>query len=147
MFYLILRALLKKQQRLQGKEVRFLTKKRQVFSDAIFVFFYVEQYPNRHFHQISFHIPLLVSKRAVIRHKIKRILIQSFESAFQSQPASGKRFKCFITLHKMKLKPLLELLDHKDDAQLQHFLQTTFIRSFTSFLSQSGKKQTPHQKS
>ncbi|MBR6907444.1 hypothetical protein IKN40_02880 [bacterium] len=41
--------------------------------------FYVEQYPNRKFHQFSFHIPLLVSKRAVVRHKVKRILINSLE--------------------------------------------------------------------
>ncbi|MBQ9554443.1 hypothetical protein IJU97_05965 [bacterium] len=41
--------------------------------------FYVEQYPNRHYHQFSYHIPILVSKRAVVRHKVKRILISHLE--------------------------------------------------------------------
>lgn len=59
--------------------MRFLTKKRQVFAHGMLIIFFVEQYSNRAYHQISFHVPLAISKNAVIRHKIKRILIQTFE--------------------------------------------------------------------
>lgn len=130
----------KKQQRLQGKEVRFLTKKRQVFARWLFTIFFVEQYPNRSFHQLSFHIPLLVSKRAVVRHKIKRILIQSFEQLLPSLDFGGKFYKCFITLHKMKLDLLQKLLQEKSDIKLKAYLQDQQIQTFNSFAQFLWKK-------
>lgn len=133
----------KKQQRLQGKEVRFLTKKRQVFSQGLFTIFFVEQYPNRHFHQLSFHIPLLVSKRAVVRHKIKRILIQAFENQLPTLDFGGKFYKCFITLHKMKLDPLLKLLAEKSHTKLKTYLQDQHIQTFSSFAHFLWKKLQP----
>ena len=75
--------MLAKKLRVSGKEVRFLTKKRQLFSQGLFMIFFVDQYSNRQFHQISFHIPIVISKRAVHRHQIKRILISSFEQSLQ----------------------------------------------------------------
>lgn len=76
--------MLAKKLRVSGKEVRFLTKKRQLFSRGLFMIFFVDQYPNRHFHQISFHIPIAISKRAVHRHQIKRILISAFEQSLET---------------------------------------------------------------
>ena len=123
----------KARERLQWKDVRFLTKKRQVFSQGLLTIFYVEQYPNRKFHQFSFHIPLLVSKRAVVRHKVKRILINSLEKHIPLLNFWWKYYKCYITLHKMRLQQLLEILDKKNSNQLVSYLENENIKAFTSF--------------
>jgi len=123
----------KARERLQWKDVRFLTKKRQVFSQGLLTIFYVEQYPNRKFHQFSFHIPLLVSKRAVVRHKVKRILINSLEKHIPLLNFWWKYYKCYITLHKMRLQQLLEILDKKNSTQLVSYLENENIKAFTSF--------------
>ena len=123
----------KARERLQWKDVRFLTKKRQVFSQGLLTIFYVEQYPNRKFHQFSFHIPLLVSKRAVVRHKVKRILINSLEKHIPLLNFWWKYYKCYITLHKMRLQQLLEILSKKNSTQLVSYLENENIKAFTSF--------------
>lgn len=128
-------------QRLQWKEVRFLTKKRQVFSCGLLTIFFVEQYPKCKFHQISYHIPLLVSKRAVKRHQVKRILINHLETAFLSLDFWGKYYKCFVTLNKSNLTKLIDLLDRKDDVLLKGYLEHENYQAFTSFMSFLWKNQ------
>lgn len=123
----------KARERLQWKDVRFLTKKRQVFSQWLLTIFYVEQYPNRKFHQFSFHVPILVSKRAVVRHKVKRLLINSLEKQLPSLDFWWKYYKCYITLHKMKLQQLLEILAKKDSNLLISYLKNENTKAFTSF--------------
>ena len=130
----------KTRERLQWKDVRFLTKKRQVFSQGLLTIFYVEQYPNRKFHQFSFHIPLLVSKRAVVRHKVKRILINSLEKQIPMLNFWWKYYKCYITLHKMRLQQLLEILDKKNSTQLVNYLENENTKAFTSFSQFLWKK-------
>jgi hypothetical protein len=133
MFLIKVCIVFKARERLQWKDVRFLTKKRQVFSQGLLTIFYVEQYPNRKFHQFSFHIPLLVSKRAVVRHKVKRILINSLEKHIPLLNFWWKYYKCYITLHKMRLQQLLEILDKKNSTQLVSYLENENIKAFTSF--------------
>jgi RNase P protein component len=123
----------KARERLQWKDVRFLTKKRQVFSQWLLTIFYVEQYPNRKFHQFSFHVPILVSKRAVVRHKVKRLLINSLEKQLPSLDFWWKYYKCYITLRKMKLQQLLEILAKKDSNLLISYLENENTKAFTSF--------------
>lgn len=136
MFYL----LLAKSQRLQGKEVRFLTRKKQVFRQGIFVIFFTQQYANRNYHQLSFHIPLALSKRAVQRHKIKRILIKAYEQHMKEKKMRWHYFKCFITLHKMKLEELASLLQKKQYSQLEKYLIQKRTSAFTSFLEQYASR-------
>lgn len=136
-----------KSQRLQGKEVRYLTRKRQILNRGIFTIFHTEQYPNRAYHQISFHIPLLISKRAVHRHKIKRILIQSSQSSLQkSIHHTGKYAKCFVTLHKSKLQELQHYMHSKDRSGLSNYLnqqiQSAFIPFLQQYASQNSQKIT-----
>lgn len=130
----------KTKERLQWKDVRFLTKKRQVFSQGLLTIFYVEQYPNRKFHQFSFHIPLLVSKRAVVRHKVKRILINSLEKQLPTLNFWWKYYKCYTTLHKMRLQQLLEILAKKNSTQLVSYLENENTKAFTSFCQFLWKK-------
>lgn len=122
-------------QRLQGKEVRYLTRKRQIVNRGIFTIFHTEQYPNRAYHQLSFHIPLLISKRAVCRHKIKRILIKSCQTALQQVAShTGNYAKCFVTLHKAKLQELQHYVQQKDRASLENYLDHQMQSAFIPFL-------------
>ena len=136
MWYIVFKA----KERLQWKDVRFLTKKRQVFSNWLLTIFFVEQYPNRKFHQFSYHIPLLISKKAVIRHKVKRILIDSLEKQLPSLDFWWKYYKCYISLHKMKLQQLLEILAEKNSNQLVSYLENENKKDFTSFCNFLWKK-------
>lgn len=136
MWYIVFKA----KERLQWKDVRFLTKKRQVFSNWLLTIFFVEQYPNRKFHQFSYHIPLLISKKAVTRHKVKRILIDSLEKRLPSLDFWWKYYKCYISLHKMKLQQLLEILAEKNSNQLVSYLENENKKAFTSFCNFLWKK-------
>lgn len=132
--------MLAKKLRVSGKEVRFLTKKRQLFSQGLFMIFFVEQYPNRHFHQISFHIPLAISKRAVHRHQVKRILIAAFEQSVQKLGAGLQFYKCFVSLNKHRLEPLIALVQQKSTAQLKDYLTKQRESVFSSFFLSSHEK-------
>lgn len=132
--------MLKRHQRLVWKEVRFLTRKRQVFSYWLFTMYYIEQYPNRLFHQFSYHIPLLVSKRAVVRHKVKRILLRNLEARILRLDFWNMYYKWFITLNKSKLSQLLAFLEKKDSTQLETYLVNEHEQFFSSFLKRLWKK-------
>ena len=132
--------MLKRHQRLVWKEVRFLTRKRQVFSYWLFTMYYIEQYPNRLFHQFSYHIPLLVSKRAVVRHKVKRILLYNLEARILHLDFWNMYYKWFITLNKSKLSQLLAFLEKKDSTQLETYLVNEHEQFFSSFLKRLWKK-------
>ena len=132
--------MLKRHQRLVWKEVRFLTRKRQVFSYWLFTMYYVEQYPNRLFHQFSYHVPLLVSKRAVVRHKVKRILLRNLETKILHLDFWNMYYKWFITLNKSKLSQLLAFLEKKDSTQLETYLVNEHEQFFSSFLKRLWKK-------
>ena len=133
--------MLAKKLRVLGKEVRFLTKKRQLFSQGLFMIFFVEQYPNRHFHQISFHIPLAISKRAVHRHQVKRILIAAFEQSVQKLGAGPQFYKCFVSLNKHRLEPLIALVQQKSTVQLKDYLTKQRESVFSSFFLSSHEKK------
>lgn len=128
----------KQQHRLQGKEVRFLTRKRQVFAQRWFAVFFVDQYPNRPFFQISFHVPLALSKRAVIRHKIKRILIQSTERLLdQLRPCHYA--KLFVNFRGLGSQTLIPLIQQKKWDEIIALITNERTQTFTSFLHHHGK--------
>ena len=133
--------MLAKKLRVSGKEVRFLTKKRQLFSHGLFIIFFVDQYPNRQFHQISFHIPIAISKRAVHRHQIKRILISSFEQSLQQYGPWNQFYKCFVSLNKNKLEPLITLLQEKSISELKVYLTKQRESAFRSFFLSSHENK------
>lgn len=71
--------MLAQKQRLTGKDVMFITRKRQYISQWLFGFFYIRQYPNLKYNQISSHVTIKLSKRSVVRHMVKRAIIQSVQ--------------------------------------------------------------------
>jgi len=79
--------LLKRSLRLRSKDVRYLTKKRQYFVKGLFGFFYIKQYPNNNYHQISFHVTIKVSKHATRRNFIKRTIMNHIRNKNYAQLA------------------------------------------------------------
>lgn len=71
--------MLEKKQRLKTKDVLFLTKKRQFFGNGLFGFFYVQQYPNLKYNQISCHISIKYSKHSCDRNLLKRAIIRRIQ--------------------------------------------------------------------
>ena len=93
--------MLPKEQRLKGKEIIFMTKKRQYIPQGVFGFFYVNQYSNIKYNQISSHITIKLSKRAVMRHVFKRAVMQSVQKYdLVKHPINDSFYKFFIVLSK-----------------------------------------------
>lgn len=96
--------MLPKKLRLTGKDVIFITRKRQYFSQGMFWFFYIKQYPNVKNHQFSSHVTIKLSKRAVLRHMIKRAIIQRVqERNLVEVPINDVFYKIFIVLSKDRI--------------------------------------------
>ena len=102
--------------------------------------FYIEQYPNRQYHQISYLVPLAVSKRAVVRHKVKRMLIAEQEKSLSSYDFWWKWYKCFVSMNKSKLAQVLAILEEKDSTQLKSYLESEHKKTFSSFVQFLWKK-------
>ncbi len=104
--------------RLQGKDVIFLSRKRQYFSAGLFGFFYRKQYPNNQFHQISTHVTIKYSKRSTQRNIVKRAILQYIQDEnIVTKPISTAYYKIFIVLNKYKLEEFqkkIANLDKKD---------------------------------
>ena len=93
--------LLARKYRLQGKEVMFLSRKRQYFSSGYFGFFYFKQYSNLAYNQFSCHISIKVSKRSTKRNVIKRAVMNYIgQQQLIQTPIKNQLYKFFIVLHK-----------------------------------------------
>ena len=87
--------------RLTGKDVVFITRKRQYVSQGLFGFFYIKQYPNIKYNQISSHVTIKLSKRSVVRHMIKRAIMQRIQEHNATKfPIHNDFYKIFIVLSK-----------------------------------------------
>jgi len=116
--------------RLTSKDIKFMTRKRQFIPVWLFGFFYIKQYPNRQFNQISSHVTIKLDKRAVKRRIIKRTIIQYLkEKNIIDKPIKWHFFKIFIILNKKQLEPLTKLLASGDKKAIIMHVQKQFIRS------------------
>ncbi|MBQ7074816.1 ribonuclease P protein component [bacterium] len=126
--------MLKKIFHLKSKEVNYLTKKRNYFSKGIFSFFYIPQYPNKQYHQCSFHVTIKLSKSAVWRNFVRRIIMKYLEENQRVlQDFQGKYFKFFININKNTLIPLQSFIEQRDKTSIKNYLLNEFQISFTSF--------------
>ena len=122
--------LLPQKQRLNGKEVIFITRKRQYIWQGLFGFFYIKQYPNLAFHQISSHVTIKLSKKAVVRHIIKRAImgyIQQHESI--KTAINGKFYKFFIVLSKDRVAQLEQKIANLPKKDIITYIQQEFEKS------------------
>lgn len=120
-----------KYKRLRTKDVSFLTKKKNYFSNWFFGFFYIQQYPNRKYSQISFHVSIKYSKNASDRNIVKRSVIKQAEKLIE-QWLLAKDHKIFITLNKNKIPLLQKEFENKDKKDIMLCMQNYFIQSFTA---------------
>ncbi len=125
--------MLDKQHRLRTKDVLFLTKKRQYFWSWLFWFFYVVQYPNLKYNQISFHVSIKYNKHATARNIIKRAIINYVQAKdIESTPIWDKFYKIFITLNKSKIEELQKKFANMDKKHIITSVQEMFTNSFTA---------------
>ncbi len=126
---------------LTSKDVNYLTKKRQYFSKGNFSFFYILQYSNRPFNQLSFHVTIKVSKCAVWRNFIRRVIMKYLqESHFTETKIHHTYYKLFLNLNKNMLTELQHFIQQKDKTKIKEYLIKNFQTSFTSFQQFLWKK-------
>lgn len=134
--------MLKRKNRLRGKDVNFLVRKRQYFVYDYFWFFYFVQYPNLKFNQISVNIPLKFSKRAVQRVWLKRKINSYIKNNwFDKTNLNWKYYKIFITMNKNKLWILKSQMEKIDKACINNYIVSEFEKSFLQFLKKIWNKR------
>ena len=142
---LILFDMLAKKFRLKWKDVNFLTKRRQYCPAGIFGIFYVVQYPNNKFNQISFHVSIKVSKNATIRNMVKRIVLNYIRQNNLTPNKSGqvwysfdgKYYKMYLTLNKNRIPELQKVIETKDRKSIVEYVQKNlsyWLDKFKSFV-------------
>ena len=128
--------LIKHKFRLRTKDVRYLTKKRQYCVKWIFVFWWIKQYPNKEFNQISCHIWVKLSKNATTRNQLRRIIMNEIrDNNIIFTPINWQFYKIFINLDKNKLSDLVKYAEEHNKSDLNKHLQKEFQSAFTSFQS------------
>lgn len=122
--------LLPKAQRLIGKEVIFMTKRRQYIPQGLFGFFYVKQYPNIKYNQISSHITIKLSKRAVMRHVFKRAIMHSVQKYdLVKYPIKDSFYKFFIVLSKNRIQEIQQKIANFSKKDTIKYIQAEFEKS------------------
>ncbi len=126
--------MLAKKLRLTGKDVIFITRKRQYFSQGIFWFFYIKQYPNIKYNQISSHITIKLSKRAVLRHTIKRAIMQGIqENNLIESPINDIFYKIFIVLSKDRVWEIDKKIANLSKKDTIKYIQEEFGKAWKWF--------------
>jgi RNase P protein component len=113
--------------RLQGKEVIFLSRKRQYFSAGLFGFFYFQQYAQLPFHQLSFHVTIKFSKKSVERHVIKRAVLDYIQKQqLLSKPIQGKYCKFFVVMNKNRVEECQKKIANFSKKDIIRYIQSEF---------------------
>ncbi len=121
--------------RLIGKEVIFLSKKRQYFSAGLFGFFYFQQYAQLPFHQLSFHVTIKFSKRSVQRHVIKRAVIDYVQNQqLLTKPLWKTYYKFFVVLNKNKLEEFQKGIENFTKKDSIKYVQKEFASSWSKLV-------------
>lgn len=127
-------SVLAQKHRLQGKDVIFLSRKRQYFSAGLFGFFYRKQYPQISFHQISLHITIKYSKRSTQRNVLKRAVLQYIQDEnIIQKPISAHYYKIFIVINKYKLEEFQQKIANFDKKAIIKHIQNEFSYAWKKF--------------
>lgn len=125
-------SMIKKGFRLKGKDINYLVKKRNYFTYEIFGVYYVPQYPNRQYNQFSVNIGLWVSKSAVMRHFIKRIVMRYVsEQKLQEKKFGSWYYKCFVMVHKAQMPAVQKLIATMERKAIQGVVHDKAVQFFT----------------
>lgn len=124
--------MIQKKFRLTWKDINYLVKKRHYFVHDIFGMYYVPQYPNRHCNQFSVTIGLWVSKSAVVRHYIKRIVMRYIaENNLQHTKFGAGYYKCFVMIHKAQMPAVQKLIATMQRKAIQGVVYEKIAQFFT----------------
>ena len=136
--------MLARNRRLSGKDISYITRKRYYFTSGFFSFMYVPQYPQRHYNQFAVHAGLDVSRKAVQRHRIKRIVMAYIaKHNFITQSYGGVYYKIFVTCTKSMSPDRKKLFAQADKNTISTTVIDNFSRSYLAFsqrLCNSSKK-------
>ncbi len=126
--------LLPQKLRLTGKDVIFITRKRQYLSQWLFGFFYVKQYPGIKYNQISSHVTIKISKRSVVRHVIKRAIMQYIqEHDIMKNSISDIFYKIFIVLSKDRVWEIDKKIANLSKKDTIRYIQDEFGKAWKWF--------------
>lgn len=126
--------LIKHKFRLRTKDVRYLTKKRQYCVKWIFGFWWIKQYPNRNFNQISCHIGVKLSKNATTRNQLRRVIMNYIrDNNIELTPINWEFYKIFVNLDKNRLPELTKYIQEHQKSERNIYFQKEFESAFTSF--------------
>jgi len=137
--------LLPQKQRLTWKDVIFITRKRQYLGQGLFGFFYIKQYPNIKNNQFSAHVTIKLSKKSVVRHIIKRAIMQYVQQHdLVKSPLSSTFYKFFIVLSKVRVPELEQKIAKLEKKDTIKYIQEEFEKArkgCTLKLDNSKKEQ------
>ena len=120
--------------RLTGKDVIFITRKRQYVGQGLFGFFYIKQYPNIKYNQISSHVTIKLSKRSVVRHMIKRAIIQYIQEYNLTElPIHDAFYKIFIVLSKDRIWEIDKKIANFTKKDTITYMQEEFEKAWKGF--------------
>jgi ribonuclease P protein component len=125
--------MLEKKYKLTRKDIGFIFRKQKVIPWKYFSFFVRPQYPNRKFNQFWFQIPTKVSKRAVKRNFVKRVVYDYIrENNLQNVKFNGYFLKIFIVTNKKTIPILSQILEKKDNVEKKQKVINILKESFKS---------------
>lgn len=128
--------MLSKKFRLRTRDVRFLTHKRNYFSSGFFWFFYISQYDNLKFNQISCHVSLKFSKRATDRNVIKRIIYNYLlDKKMPLYIFWNKYYKFFVVLQKSKIDDFKKQIENLEQKDIVLFVNKCIWKSVSDLVS------------
>ncbi len=128
--------------RLTGKDVIFITRKRQYLSQGLFGFFYIKQYPNIKYNQISSHVTIKLSKRSVVRHMIKRAIMQRIQEHNATKfPIHNDFYKIFIVLSKDRVWELDKKIANFTKKDTIKYIKEEFEKAWKWFNNKMYQKR------
>ncbi|MEI7558130.1 MAG: hypothetical protein WCJ45_04870 [bacterium] len=114
-----------------GKDVIYITKKRQYISQGLFGFFYIKQYSGVKYNQFSFHVTIKLSKRSVVRHMIKRAIMQYIqEHDVVKIPIHDAFYKIFIVVSKERVGEIDKKIANLPKKDTIIYMQKEFERAW-----------------
>lgn len=117
--------------RLTGKDVIFITRKRQYIQQGLFGFFYIKQYPSIKYNQFSCHITIKLSKRSVVRHKIKRAVIELIQrKKVANISIADAWYKFFIVLAKDRVWDIEKKIANLPKKDTIRYIQEEFEKAW-----------------
>lgn len=123
--------MLKKVYRLTWKDINFLVRKKHFIWTPIFSFLYFSQYDRKLYNQFSIQVPVKLTKKAVKRNQLKRIIFDNIKKRnLLSFPIWWKYYKIFVMVNKKTIPILQNTIESGDknliNLEVEKYLNKSF---------------------